>query len=180
MTDGWTVAAAQQLFTEAQTNQDYAIVDGENRAAAHWFTRWQYLTERGCPRVVAYDTVAARARKSRRTIQNIVRVFQHFDAAQIEEYMQCGITYLTAAVTRKEPERFLDEALRHPNTNLETLLVEFESEDGQEEEARPHPPYRPCLWQAARRLATLPTADKAEAEGHLQAIDSIFERNGIE
>lgn len=175
----WTVSKAQNLFTEQQTNEDAAIVDIENKSAAHWFRRWQYLVTSGCPRLVAYDTIAARARKSRKTIQNIVRVYQHFGAEQMEEYEQAGITYLMAAVTRKEPDRFMDEALRHPNTTVDTLLSEFEAEDGQDE-TRPVPPYRACLWGAARRLATLPVRDKARAERHIRALDAIFERNGID
>jgi hypothetical protein len=177
----WTVAQAQKLFTQQDDNEDMAIVDLENKAGLHWIKRWNYLVEQcQCPKMVAYDTVAARARKSRKTIQNYVRVYQYFTADQLESYMQTGITYLTAAVTREDPEAFLDEAMRFPNTNLETLLEEHPANEGETDEARTPPPYPSWGWAIGRRMAILPINQKQEVEGHLKAIETIFERNGIE
>lgn len=175
---GWTVAKAQQLFDMQADNEDSAIVDVENKSSAHWVARWRFLVEQGCPRVVAYDTVAVRARKSRKTIQNYVRVYEYFGDS-IEEYMPAGIVYLTAAVSRKHPEAFLDEALKSTNTTVDTLLAEYEPNEGENEEYTP-PPYPPYGWGIARRLAILPKVECQEVERHLKAIVEIFKKNGVE
>jgi hypothetical protein len=176
---GWTVSKAQQLFDMQADNEDATIVDMENKVSEHWVARWKFLVEHGCPRVIAYDTVAARARKSRKTIQNYVRAYEYFGDA-VEEYMPAGITYLTAAITRKHPEAFLDEAMKSTNTTIDTLLAEFEPNEGEVGEEFISPPYPSYGWGIGRRLAILPTADRSLVERHLSEIVTIFRRNGVE
>ena len=176
---GWSHSTARQQFSEADDNLDMSIVDTENQSALHWVRRWLYLTKLGCPNMIAYDVVATRARKSRRTIQSFVRAYQYF-GDDLEEYMRCGISYLTAAVTRKDPEGFMDAALRSPGTTLDTLLAEYPPADGIDAPPAPEPPYHRVLWGMGRILPSLPQEDKVEAEKYLAKLDEILKRNGVE
>lgn len=174
----WSISQAQKLFSIQQDNEDAALVDIENKTAAHWYRRWLFLTEQGCPIMIAYDAIAVRARKSARTIRAYVRVYTEL-GDEMEQYEPLGIAYLTAALTRKDPDAFLDEAMRNPNTTIETLCVQFEAADGGDE-PRDRPPYHRTLWGAGRCVAILPIVDREQAAAHLAALTEIFQRCGVE
>lgn len=176
----WTISKAQSLFSESETNEDMAFVEHENKIGWHWVRRYQQLIERGCPKVIAYDTIAVRARRSRRWVQMRVRAYEYFEAGEIEEFSPVGITFLDASLTRENPQAFLSEAIKHPNVVLETLLQEFTPAPPIVEEVRELPPYPTYCWQIGRRLASLPISDKAEVESAMNKIVEIFKKNGIE
>jgi hypothetical protein len=177
----WTVTQAARLFSEQETNEDMAIVDMDNRAGLHWGRRVMQLIERGCPRVTAYDTVAARARKSRRYIQDRYKLVMEFDADQLEDYMRAGVSFVIASMSRETPAAFLQEAIDHPSVVLDTLLAEYPAREvTDDDETRTPPPYPCYLFGVNRRLASLPTLQKELVVGHMSAIVDIFERNGIQ
>jgi hypothetical protein len=177
----WTVTQAARLFSEQETNEDMAIVDMDNRAGLHWGRRVMQLIERGCPRVTAYDTVAARARKSRRYIQDRYKLVMEFDADQLEDYMRAGVSFVIASMSRETPAAFLQEAIDHPSVVLDTLLAEYPAREVMDdEEARTPAPYPCYLYGVNRRLAGLADLPKSEVVGHMSAIIDIFERNGIQ
>ncbi len=176
----WTVSQAVRLFTEQEQNENMAMVDMDNKLGAFWVNRYHLLRERGCPKVTAYDTVAVSARKSRRWVQDRVKVFDHYEAGELEEYSAVGITFLISALTREQPEAFIREAVIHPNTVLDTLLMEFPGAEAGEDDPRPSVDIPVYLFGINRRLANLPTLDRDSVAGHMTAIREIFERNGIE
>lgn len=175
----WTVAEAQKLFSEADNNIDMGLVAQEDKIGWHWVQRWLQLVDKGVPKTIAYDTVAVRARKSRRWVQSRVRAYNEFGADEIELYAPLGITFLDASLSRDNPHAFLDEALKHPNTVLDTLLAEFPAVEYQDE-PREQSPYPNYLWGVGRRLATLPKPDRAIVEQAMGKITDIFKKNGIE
>src|SRR5688572_21885579 len=178
-TQTWTVSEAQKLFSEHDNNFDMALVEQESNIGWHFVKRWQQLVEKGCPKTIAYDTVAVRARKSRRWVQMRVRAYNEFDAGEIEQYAPLGITFLDASITRENPRAFLDEALKHPNTVLETLLMEFPTGDYKPDPPE-IPPFPTYLWAINRRLANLPKPDKDRMLEIMDEAKTIFKRNGIE
>ena len=177
----WTITEAARLFSEQETNQDMSLVQIDNSMGLHWGRRVMQLIERGCPRVIAYDTVAARARKSRRYIQDRYKLVMEFDADQLEEYMRAGVSFVIASMSRETPAAFLQEAIDHPAVILDTLLAEYPAREvTDDDEARPPAPYPCYLWGVNRRLANLPTLAQEQVVGHMKAIVDIFERNGIQ
>jgi hypothetical protein len=177
----WTITEAARLFSEQENNEDMAVVELDNKAGLHWGRRVIQLIERGCPRIIAYDTVAARARKSRRYIQDRYKVVTEYDADELEEYMRAGISFVIASTSRETPKEFLQEAIDHPAVILDTLLLEFPAREvTDDEEARTPAPYPSYLWGVNRRLAGLPTLSQAKVKGWMENIVNEFIQAGIQ
>jgi hypothetical protein len=176
----WTVTQAARLFTEQETNQDMSMVRIDDSMGLHWGRRVMQLIERGCPRVTAYDTVAARARKSRRYIQDRYKLVMEFDSDQLEDYMRAGVSFVIASMSRETPAAFLQEAIDHPSVVLDTLLAEYPAREvTDDDETRTPPPYPCYLFGVNRRLAGLADVPKSEVVGHMSAIVDIFTQAGI-
>ena len=177
----WTITEAARLFSEQETNQDMSLVQIDNSMGLHWGRRVMQLIERGCPRVIAYDTVAARARKSRRYIQDRYKLVMEFDADQLEDYMRAGVSFVIASMSRETPAAFLQEAIDHPAVILDTLLAEYPAREvTDDDEARPPAPYPCYLWGVNRRLGGLADLPKEQVVGHMKAIVDIFTREGVQ
>jgi hypothetical protein len=180
----WTVAEAARLFSEQENNEDFAVVELDNKMGAHWVRRVKQLIERGVSKVTAYDCVAARARKSRRWIQDRMRVYETYSADELEEYLPAGISFLIGSLSRQEPQAFLQEAIQHPCVTLDTLLAEYQPrEDNADDDEELHhaaPPFPPYLFGVNRRLSGLADLPKSKVMEHMNAIVEIFKQNGVE
>lgn len=178
----WTITQAAQLFSEQENNEDMAVVELDNKAGLHWGRRVMQLIERGCPRVIAYDTVAAKARKSRRYIQDRYKMVIEFDPDELEDYMRAGVSFVIASMSRETPNEFLQEAIDHPAVILDTLLAEYPARDSTDDEKdeRTPAPYPAYLWGVNRRLANLPTLSRERVQGWMQNIVNEFTQAGIQ